>query len=69
MSPAETVYIGDQPADFESAKAARVDFMGVTYGWGLTNEDTGIPLLRSVRDIAPYILASTASASAPDAAL
>lgn len=67
VSAADTVYIGDQPADLESAKAAGVDFIGVTYGWGFTTEDTGIPLLRSVRDIAPYILGSTASA--PEAAL
>ena len=67
VSAAHTVYIGDQPADLESAKAAGVDFVGVTYGWGFTSEDTGIPLLQSVREIAPYVLGFTASA--PGAAL
>jgi len=62
LSAADTVYIGDQPADLESAKAAGVHFIGVTYGWGFTTEDTGFPLLQSVREIAPYILGPAASA-------
>lgn len=55
VSPAETVYIGDQLADWEAAKAAGVNFLGATYGWGISEDDKGFPVVREVSDIYRYI--------------
>ena len=38
-SPEETVMIGDSMDDLESARKAGIEFIGVTYGFGLTAED------------------------------
>ena len=46
VSPEETVMIGDSMDDLESARKAGIDFVGVTYGFELTEEDCkceGIP--------------------------
>jgi phosphoglycolate phosphatase-like HAD superfamily hydrolase len=55
-SPRETIYVGDQPADWEAAKAAGVKFLGVAYGWGISEDDKGFPIVREVREIYRYVL-------------
>ena len=40
LTPEKVLYVGDQPSDFEAAKAAGVAFHGVGYGWGLKVGDT-----------------------------
>jgi phosphoglycolate phosphatase-like HAD superfamily hydrolase len=35
----ECVYVGDQPADAAAAEEAGTQFLGVTYGWGITEAD------------------------------
>lgn len=52
----ETIYVGDQPADRMAAKEAHVNFLGVTYGWGISEEDTDFPSVKNVMAIAEYIL-------------
>lgn len=52
----ETIYVGDQPADWIAAKAARTHFLGVTYGWGISEEDNEFPIVRNVTGIAEYML-------------
>ncbi len=52
----ETIYVGDQPADWMAAKEARVNFLGVTYGWGISEEDTYFPSVNNVMAIAEHIL-------------
>ena len=52
----DSVYIGDQLADWEAAKAAGVQFLGVTYGWGISSEDEGFPKVDTVSQIADFIL-------------
>jgi phosphoglycolate phosphatase-like HAD superfamily hydrolase len=52
----ETIYVGDQPADWIAAKEARMRFLGVTYGWGISEEDKEFPVVGSVMAIAEYIL-------------
>ncbi len=54
-SPSETIFVGDQPADWEAAKAAGVKFLGVTYGWGISDEDKEFPTVREVSEIYRYI--------------
>lgn len=51
----ETVYIGDQPADWEAAKAADVNFLGVAYGWGISKDDKHFPVVNEVADIYRYV--------------
>ena len=52
----ETIYVGDQPADWEAARAAGVKFLGVSYGWGISDEDEGFPIAREISDIDRHIL-------------
>jgi phosphoglycolate phosphatase-like HAD superfamily hydrolase len=52
----EITYVGDQPADWIAAKEARANFLGVTYGWGICEEDKEFPVVSSVMGIAEYIL-------------
>jgi N-acetyl-D-muramate 6-phosphate phosphatase len=52
----DTVYVGDQPADWRAAQAARMNFLGVSYGWGISEEDDEFPVVRNVMDIAEHIL-------------
>ena len=42
-TPARTVYIGDQPADWEAARAAGVPFVAAAYGWGFAAEGNPFP--------------------------
>ena len=52
----ETMYVGDQPADWMAAKEARASFLGVTYGWGISEKDREFPVVSSVIGIAEFIL-------------
>ena len=52
----EVIYVGDQLSDCMAAKEARVNFLGVTYGWGISKEDKSVPTVNKVMDIAKYIL-------------
>ena len=54
-SPGETIYVGDQPADWDAANAAGVKFLGVAYGWGISKEDKDFPVVGEVREIYRYI--------------
>ncbi len=56
VEPIETIYVGDQPADWIAAKVARINFLGVTYGWGISEEDNEFPLVTNVMGVAEYIL-------------
>lgn len=55
VRPNETIYVGDQPADWEAAKAAGVKFLGVAYGWGISEKDRDFPVVREIREIYTYI--------------
>ncbi|MGH7844569.1 MAG: HAD family hydrolase [Candidatus Binatia bacterium] len=58
----ETIYVGDQPADWSAARTARTQFLGVTYGWGISEEDTEFPVVSHVMGIAEYILSEAGRA-------
>jgi phosphoglycolate phosphatase len=51
-----TIYVGDQPADYEAAKKSGVKFLGVTYGWGISKGDKQFPVVDSVARVTEYIL-------------
>jgi phosphoglycolate phosphatase len=49
-------YVGDQPADAEAAMEAQMQFLGVTFGWGLVDGQAGMALADSVPRIADTLL-------------
>ena len=51
VSPANCIFVGDQPSDASAALAAGCRFLGVTYGWGISGEDGRFQVARSVTDI------------------
>ena len=55
VNPDQTIYVGDQPADWEAAKSAGVPFLGVTYGWGISEEDKHFPVVHDVSEIYRFI--------------
>lgn len=54
--PAETIYVGDQPADWEAAKTAGVHFLGAAYGWGISTEDIEFPVAETVSEISQLVM-------------
>jgi phosphoglycolate phosphatase-like HAD superfamily hydrolase len=55
VKPEAALYVGDQPRDFAAAQLAQVQFLGVTYGWGIEPDETRFPIAHSPNDIAAYI--------------
>jgi phosphoglycolate phosphatase len=53
---AATIYVGDQPKDFEAARAAGSQFLGVTFGWGISRADKQFPTVDSLREMESYLL-------------
>lgn len=59
VKPEAVLYVGDQPRDFAAAQAAHAQFLGVTYGWGITSDEARFALVHSPGEIATYIQART----------
>lgn len=62
--PNDCVYIGDQPIDAAAANQAGLQFLGVTYGWGLTAETQGVNLVSDVHEIGLRLAAQAFSSVA-----
>jgi phosphoglycolate phosphatase len=45
------IYVGDQPKDFEAARDAGTQFLGVTFGWGISPRDTQFDTVDSVEEL------------------
>lgn len=56
LTPEQCVYVGDQPADVEAAQEARAQFLGVTYGWGITKGDPRYRTVDSVAEISETLV-------------
>jgi phosphoglycolate phosphatase-like HAD superfamily hydrolase len=56
LSSQQCVYIGDQPGDATAALDANTQFLGVTYGWGITKNDTRYRTVDSVDEIASKLI-------------
>jgi phosphoglycolate phosphatase-like HAD superfamily hydrolase len=54
----ECVYIGDQPGDAIAAADAGTRFLGVTYGWGISERDKQYTTAKSVLEIADKLIGS-----------
>jgi phosphoglycolate phosphatase len=55
---AACMYIGDLPADATAAQDAGFQFLGVTYGWGITDNNVGFDTVGSIAEIRDRILES-----------
>jgi len=55
IAPREAIFVGDQPADVIAAQATGVQFLGVSYGWGISQDDKDFPVARSAPEIFDYI--------------
>jgi len=51
VGPSECVYLGDQPADATAATEACARFLGVTYGWGVSQCDKQYGTAKSILEI------------------
>jgi len=51
----EVLYVGDQHADGDAARDLNIPFVGVTYGWGITKEDTEIALIDDLMELTDEI--------------
>jgi phosphoglycolate phosphatase-like HAD superfamily hydrolase len=56
------VYVGDQPADAIAAQEAGVRFLGVTYGWGISEQDKQSETAKAVCQIAEKLIPLHAAA-------
>lgn len=54
------IYVGDQPGDARAAQEANAQFLGVTYGWGITTRDTHYRTVDSVAEIADELIGQAA---------
>ncbi|MCY1444143.1 Phosphoglycolate phosphatase [compost metagenome] len=61
VAPSRCLYVGDQPADADAARAAGWQFLGVSYGWGLQLGDTSVRVVESVPAVANLLLAEAPS--------
>jgi phosphoglycolate phosphatase len=51
VTPAEAIYVGDQPADWKAAQANAMRFLGVAYGWGISVDDRDFDVVSTVEGI------------------
>jgi phosphoglycolate phosphatase len=51
----QSIYVGDQPSDWLAAESAGLNFLGVTYGWGISIESKEFPTVNNVKRIYQYI--------------
>ncbi|MDD5634875.1 MAG: HAD hydrolase-like protein [Candidatus Omnitrophica bacterium] len=50
------IYVGDQPSDWREAQTAGANFLGVSYGWGISKEDNEFPVVDSPNGVVDYLL-------------
>ena len=62
LQASSTVYVGDQPSDADAANDAGVRFLGVTYGWGITEDDRRYERVNDVSELAGALLKRQGSA-------
>ena len=56
VAAADVIFVGDQLADRDAAEQAGVQFLGVTYGWGISEEDTEFDVVHEPNELAVYLL-------------
>jgi phosphoglycolate phosphatase len=56
LEPGQCAYVGDQPADARAAAEAGMRFLGVTFGWGFAEKQSGFQLAESPAGVADALL-------------
>jgi phosphoglycolate phosphatase len=56
LEPQACVYVGDQPADATAAREADVRFLGVTYGWAISEDDKQYETVKSITEISDNLV-------------
>ena len=56
VEPQACVYVGDQHADATAAREAGVRFLGVTYGWGISDDDKQYETAKSIIEISEKLI-------------
>lgn len=51
INPGDCVYVGDQPEDARAASQAGAQFLGVTYGWGISDRDMQYVSAKNVLEV------------------
>jgi phosphoglycolate phosphatase len=46
--PSAVLYVGDQPKDLEAARAAGTQFLGVTFGWGISGKEKNLDTVDTI---------------------
>jgi HAD superfamily hydrolase (TIGR01549 family) len=55
LDPNQCIYIGDQPADIAAASEAGCQFLGVSYGWGITTKTPDIEIANTIGELAAIL--------------
>jgi len=55
LQPSEILFVGDLPSDHRAAVNAGTLFLGVTYGWGISGENTNPPTAESPHEISEWV--------------
>lgn len=55
IHPSKLLFVGDQPSDHRAAVEAETLFLGVTYGWGISKENTNHPTAESPKEIIEWV--------------
>lgn len=56
VNPADCLYVGDQPKDYEAAQQAGMPFLGVTFGWGILPGDSRFATVDSIAELCDALL-------------
>jgi N-acetyl-D-muramate 6-phosphate phosphatase len=56
VGPPECVFVGDQPVDAAAAREAGTRFLGVTYGWGISQHDKHYETVKSILEISDKLI-------------
>lgn len=56
INPQRCLYVGDQPADAKAALESNLQFLGVTYGWGILETDSKYETVNSIAEIPDWIV-------------
>lgn len=56
VRPDDVLYVGDLPSDWDAAQVTGVKFLGVAYGWGISEDDTKFPVVGNVVEISNFVL-------------
>jgi len=62
--PSEALYVGDQPKDLEAARAAGTQFLGVTFGWGLSGKEKKLEAVDTIAALGRALRAKVDTRSA-----